>query len=156
MVSDLPGKVAVDLLSIPPLVFRVIRKKLINIALAESNIDINFPHMQIMAVLKEEGTMHPAEIGERLLIAKAQMTHLIDKLVELDLVERNIGDIDRRTINITLTKKGIHLTEEHEKNVSNAVGEYVSCLEDSELETLSTSLRNLRDILFKLEKIDQW
>lgn len=153
MVSDLSGKVAVDLLSIPPLVFRVIRRKLINIALAESDIDIKFPHMQIMTVLKEEGTMHPAEIGERLLIAKAQMTHLIDKLVELGLVERNIGDVDRRTINITLTDKGIRLAEEHEKNVHDAVGEYISCLEDSELETLSTSLRNLRDILFKLEKI---
>ena len=154
MVSDLSGKVAVELLSIPPLVFRVIRRKLINIALAESNIDIKFPHLQIMAVLKEEGTLHPAEIGERLAIAKAQMTHLIDKLVELDLVERNIGDVDRRTINITLTDKGIHLTEQHEKNVNKAVGEYISCLEESELETLSTSLRNLRDILFKLERID--
>ena len=154
MVSDLSGKVAVDLLSIPPLVFRAIRRKLINIALAESNIDIKFPHMQIMTVLKEEGTMHPMEIGERLLIAKAQMTHLIDKLVELDLVERNIGDVDRRTINITLTKKGRQLAEEHKKNVYKAVGEYISCLEDSELETLSTSLRNLRDILFKLENID--
>jgi DNA-binding MarR family transcriptional regulator len=154
MVSDLSGKVAVDLLSIPPLVFRVIRRKLINIALAESDTDIKFPHMQIITVLKVEGTMHPAEIGERLLIAKAQMTHLIDKLVELGLVERNIGDIDRRTMNITLTDKGIHLAEEHEKNVHDAVGEYISCLEDSELETLSMSLRNLRDILFKLEKID--
>ena len=154
MVSDLPGKVAVDLLSIPPLVFRLIRRKLINIALAESDIDIKLPHMQIMGVLKKEGTMHPAEIGERLQIAKAQMTHLIDKLVELGLVERTLGDIDRRTMNITLTDKGIRLAEEHENNVYHAVGEYISCLEDSELETLSTSLRNLRDILFKLEKID--
>ena len=82
MGSDLPGKVAVDLLSIPPLVFRIIRSKLINVTLAD--IDIKLPHIEIMTVLKEDDTLHPAEIGGKLQIAKAQMTHLVDKLVELE------------------------------------------------------------------------
>ena len=150
MGSDIPGKVAVDLLSIPPLVFRIIRKNLINITLADIEIDIKSPHIEIMTVLKEEGTLHPAEIGERLQIAKAQMTHLVDKLVELELVERNGDPADRRTINITLTDKGTGFLEKHENIIFNAVGEYISDLEASELETLSTSLRNLRDILLKL------
>ena len=154
MGSDIPGRVAVDLLSIPPLVFRIIRRKLINTTLADIDMDIRFPHIEIMSVLKEEGTLHPAEIGERLQIAKAQMTHLVDKLVELVLVERNVGAVDRRTINITLTDKGRSFMEQHENIVFNAVGEYISDLEESELETLSTSLRNLRDILFKLQKKD--
>ena len=84
MGCDIPRKVAVDLISIPPLVFRIIRSKFINATLADINIDIKFLHMEIMTVLMEEGTLHPAEIGKRLQVAKAQMTHLIDKLVELD------------------------------------------------------------------------
>jgi DNA-binding MarR family transcriptional regulator len=154
MGCDIPGKVAVDLLSLPPLVFRIVRSKLINIALADIEIDIRFPHLEIMMVLKEEGTLHSAEIGKRLQIAKAQMTHLIDKLVELDLVERNIGADDRRTFNISLTDRGRRFMERHDSIAINAVGEYIADLEESELETLSTSLRNLRDILFKLEKLD--
>jgi DNA-binding MarR family transcriptional regulator len=150
MGSDIQGKVAVDLLSIPPLVFRIIRSKLINITLADVDIDIKFLHIEIMTVLKEEGTLHPAEIGARLHIAKAQMTHLVDKLVELELVERSFGEYDRRTINITLTDKGRSFLEKHENIIFNAVGEYISNLNESELETLSTSLRNLRDILLKL------
>ncbi|HEY96976.1 MAG TPA: MarR family transcriptional regulator [Dehalococcoidia bacterium] len=150
MGSDIPGKVAVDLLSIPPLVFRIIRSKLINITLADTDIDVRLPHIEIMTVLKEEGTLHPAEIGTKLHIAKAQMTHLIDKLVELELVERSFGESDRRTINITLTDKGRNFLEKHENIIFNAVGEYISDLDESELETLSTSLRNLRDILLKL------
>jgi hypothetical protein len=51
MRSDILGEVAVDLLSIPPLVFRLIRKKLINATLADSDVDIKFPHFEIIMVL---------------------------------------------------------------------------------------------------------
>ena len=154
MGSEIRGKVAVDLLSIPPLVFRIIRSKLVNIALADIDIDIKFVHLEIITLLREEGTLHPAEIGRRLQIAKAQMTHLVDKLVELELVERTGGADDRRTINITLTDRGRSFMEKQDDIAFNAVGEYISSLEESELETLSASLRNLRDILYKLQKID--
>ena len=151
MQKDISGKVAVDLLSIPPLIFRIIRRKLILTTLADINVDIKFPHFEIMTVLKEEGTLHVAEIGEKLQIAKAQMTHLIDKLVELEMVDRNIDKNDRRTINIALTEKGSAFMKTHEKNVINAVREYISFLEEDELEALSLSLRTLRDTLLKLQ-----
>jgi len=151
MRSEILGKVAVDLLSIPPLIFRIIRKKLINATLADIDVDIKFPHFEIMRVLQEEGTLHVAEIGEKLLIAKAQMTHLIDKLVGLNLVEREMDSTDRRTLNIALTDKGRRLLEEQDGLIINAVRENMSSLTDQELETLSASLRNLRDTLFKLQ-----
>ena len=151
MGSDISGRVAVDLLSIPSLVFRIVRRKFIMTTLADIEEDIRFPHFEIMTVLKYEGTLHVAEIGEKLQIAKAQMTHLIDKLVELDMVERNIDTTDRRTINVTLTDRGKTFLELHENNITNAVREYISCLEDEELEALSQSLRTLRDTLLKLQ-----
>jgi DNA-binding MarR family transcriptional regulator len=149
MGSDIPGQIAVDLLSIPPLIFRIIRSEFVNTSLAD--YEIRLPHIEIMNVLKEDGTLHVAEIGERLRIAKARMTHLIDKLVNLELVERSIDTTDRRTINITITKKGRAILEKHEITITRAVGEYISGLKENELETLSTSLRNIRDILFKLQ-----
>jgi DNA-binding MarR family transcriptional regulator len=151
MRSDISGRVAVDLLSIPPLIFRIIRRKLIVTTLADIDVDIKLPHFEIMKVLEEEGTLHVAEIGEKLQIAKAQMTHLIDKLVDLNMVERNIDTTDRRTINVALTDKGRSFLEIHENNIVNAVREYISCLEDDELEALSNSLRVLRDTLLKLQ-----
>jgi len=39
----------------------------------------------------------------------------------------------------------------HENNMINAVGEYISCLNDAEIEALSHSLRTLRDTLLKLQ-----
>jgi DNA-binding MarR family transcriptional regulator len=79
------------------------------------------------------------------------MTHLIDKLVELELVDRNIDTNDRRTINITLTEKGSAFMKRHENNIIDAVREYISILENDELEALSLSLRTLRDTLLKLQ-----
>jgi DNA-binding MarR family transcriptional regulator len=151
MRSEIMGKVALDLLSVPPLIFRLIRRKLMTMALAEPDANLKLLHFEIMRVLKEEGTMHVAKIGEKLLIAKAQMTHLIDKLVEIGFVEREIGSADRRTMNISLTKKGRKFNDEQDSLIFNAMEENMSSLSEKELETLSDSLRNLRDILFKMQ-----
>jgi len=151
MNDDIQRRIALDLLSVPPLVFRMVRRRVAMTTLADTNLDIKLLHFEIMHVLKEEGTLHPAKIGEKLFVAKAQMTHLIDKLVEMDFVKREIGSDDRRTINITLTDKGRKVLEEQDNLVINAMQENMSSLSNEELEDLSKSLRKLRDILYKLE-----
>jgi DNA-binding MarR family transcriptional regulator len=148
--NEIQGRVTLDLLSVPPLIFRLVRQRVLTTTLADSNLDIKLLHIEIMHVLKDEGTLHPAKIGEKLLIAKAQMTHLIDKLVELDFVKREMCADDRRTINITLTDKGLKTLEEQDNLVISAMNANMSSLSIVELESLSNSLRDLRDILFKL------
>jgi len=151
MQRDILERVAVDLLSIPPRIFRGIRRKLIKTALANIDMDVTPLHFEIMALLKEAGTLHVAEIGERLQIARAQMTHLIDKLVDLNIVERKMDIADRRTINITLTGQGRVFLEEHKDRLMSITIETMSRLTDEELEDLSNTLRKLRDILSKLQ-----
>jgi DNA-binding MarR family transcriptional regulator len=148
--DEIQGRVTLDLLSVPPLIFRLVRQRVLTTTLADSNLDIKLLHIEIMHVLKDEGTLHPAKIGEKLLIAKAQMTHLIDKLVELNFVKREMCADDRRTINITLTDKGRQTLEEQDNLVMNAMNANMSSLSIVELESLSNSLRDLRDVLFKL------
>ncbi len=151
MRSDILGRVAVDLLSIAPLIFRGVRRKLIKTTLADMHVDITPLHFEIIRLLEEEGTLHVAEIGERLQIAKAQMTQLIDKLEALNIVERKINPADRRTTNIGITDQGRIILEENKNCLMNAMRESMSCLIDEELEELSDSLRKLRDILSKLQ-----
>ena len=151
MRSDNLGKVAIDLLSVPPLVNRLIRRKLLMTALVDADGDLKLLHFEIMHALKDEGTMHPAKIGEKLLIAKAQMTHLIDKLVELDFVKREMDSVDRRTFNITLTEKGKRVLDEQDNLVFCAISDIMASLPETELESLSNALRSIRDTLFKLQ-----
>ncbi len=151
MRKEIMSRVALDLLSIPPLIFRLIRRKLVIDTLLESDPNFKLLHFEIMKVLKDAGTLHVAKIGEKLFIAKAQMTHLIDKLVELGFVERATCPADRRTMNISLTKKGEKFMVDQGALILNAVRENMSSLSDGELEALSGSLRGLRDTLFKME-----
>jgi DNA-binding MarR family transcriptional regulator len=145
------SRVNTDLLSVPPLVSRLIRKKLVMKTPGEAEMELKMPHFEIMRILKEEGTLHPAEIGEKLCIAKAQMTHLVDKLVELNFVKREMGTDDRRTLNITLTGNGNKLLDDQDRLFANAMRENMISLSDTELETLSNSLRVLRSTLLKLQ-----
>ena len=86
MREDILEKVAIDLISIPPLIFREIRRKLVKTTLADIDAGITLLHFEIIRLLEEEGNLHVTEIVDRLRIAKAQMTKLTDKLVDLKLV----------------------------------------------------------------------
>jgi DNA-binding MarR family transcriptional regulator len=146
---DTISDVASDLLSIPPLLFRSIRRKLFEAARTEVDLNITPLHFEIMFHLDKEGTMHIAEIGDRLQIARAQMTQLIDKLVDLKMVKRQIDENDRRTINILLTRKGHIYIKKQTNSLNNVTREILSSLDANELEQISVSLRRLRDTLIK-------
>ena len=150
MREDILEKVATDLLSIPPLIFREIRGKLIKTTLADIDADITPLHFEIIKLLEKEGKLHVTEIGNRLRIAKAQMTKLTDKLVDLKLVERQTDVTDRRTCMITLSLRGKAVLEEHRASLMNALRETMEQLSDEDLRDLSNTLRKLQDILSKL------
>src|SRR3989337_3399048 len=130
MRNDILEKVSMDLLSISPLIFRAIRTKITKTTLSELDMNITPHHFEIVRLLEEEGTLHASEIGERLQIAKAQMTNLIDRLVALKMVERKMDTADRRTYDITLTAGAREILEEHKYKVVTAVQEIVSSLSD--------------------------
>lgn len=151
MREDILEKVAIDLLSVPPLIFREIRRKLIKTTLANIEVDITPLHFEILRLLEKEGKLHVAEIGEKLQVAKAQMTHLIDRLSALNMVERKTDIADRRTVNITLTRQGRAFLEEHKSRLVCTAMETMSRLTDEELEDLAGTLKKLRDVLSKLQ-----
>jgi DNA-binding MarR family transcriptional regulator len=151
MRKDILEKTAIELLSVSPLIFRGVRRKLLKAALDGVNMDVSPLHFEIMRLVNEEGILRITEIGERLQVARAQMTHLIDRLVELGMVTRQADSADRRVTNIVLTAKGIAFLKEQGGNIRKATKEFLSGLTDEELAELSASLERLRDILSRLQ-----
>jgi DNA-binding MarR family transcriptional regulator len=151
MKATILDSVTEDLFSIPPVIGASIRRKLLRAAFTHIDEDISPPHFIIMKTLAEADTLHVSEISQRLLIPKPQMTHLIDRLEDLGIVERQTDSQDRRAINITLTAKGREVLEKHDGLIKEAVKTTLSCLTEEELQQLLTSLHTLRDILLKLE-----
>ena len=151
MKSDILDSITTDLLSVPPLIFRGVRRRMLKIARLDTDFNISPLHFEIMALLRDEGTLHVTEIGERLNIAKAQMTHLLDRLVDAGTVARQLDTADRRMTNILLTGKGRATLEEHSRNIRKVIRETLSVLKDEELVDLADALQKMRDILLKVQ-----
>lgn len=115
-----------------------------------SHDKLNHSHFQIMAVLKEQGTLPISEIGKKLLISTPNMTKLLNKLIDEEMVERIPDKKDRRIINIELTQKGHKYLDEKFKHAQNALKVRLSTLSDSQLIKLGTSLENLKDVLMEI------
>ena len=119
MITDaVRTKVAVDLLSIPPLLFRGVRRKLFKRSLVGIDVNITPIHYEILQLVEEKGPLHIAEIGLRLQIAKAQMTQLLNRLVDAKLVESKSDPEDRRVANISITENGKSILIEHRNSRS--------------------------------------
>ena len=150
--EEILEKIATDLLSIPSLLFREIRSKLVRMTLADTDMHITPLNYEVMSLLEEAGTLHIAKIGGELHIARAQLTHLIDKLADLNMIERNTGMDDRRTANITLTSHGKAFLDGRKERLVGIVMEIMSDLRDEELEDLANMLNKLRDLLLRFQE----
>ena len=151
MAKQILKNAVADLLSIPPVLHRTFRQKVLRTTFGEFYEKITSIHGEIIRLLEEEGALSIGEIGDQLMIAKAQMTQLIDKLVELDIVERRPVKGDRRKIEIALTNTGKGLLQEHKKNIDKSVSDLMSGLSERDLRSLSDALIVVKNVLSKLK-----
>jgi len=131
--------------------FRLIHRKLLKIDIEDDNKELSHVHFAVMGMLAEAGKLPVSTIGNRLLIPKPQMTHLIDRLIDSRIVERSPDAADRRVINISLSGRGRKVLMEARKSLRNNIIKKLSCLKDEEVKELSSSLSKLRYIGSKLE-----
>ena len=69
----------------------------------------------VLAALRRAGEPHtltPTELYRGLLLSSAAMTHRLDRLEELGLVERCRAEVDRRQVRVTLTDRGRGVVDE--------------------------------------------
>ncbi|GAA0834426.1 MAG: MarR family transcriptional regulator [Cupriavidus sp.] len=76
------------------------------------SLDINAQQMGILLSLTRGMASTPFEISKLLGIDSGLMTRMLDKLEEKGLLERSRSIDDRRVVNLTLTPKGKHVSEE--------------------------------------------
>ena len=75
---------------------------------------LNQQHYNILRIIKGRypDSICPSDVKKVLLNKKGDLTRLLDKLVKMDLVERNLNEENRRSIDLIISKKGIKLLEE--------------------------------------------
>jgi DNA-binding MarR family transcriptional regulator len=140
-----------DLLSLPPLIFRIVREKVTDTLIPDSELNITPLQIEILILLEKEKTLHISEIGNRLRIAKAQMTKLVDRLEALNFIERKVSPTDRRVINISISEQARTRIKADQKNLLGSVRQSLQSLSSEDREIISTSLHNLKTILLKVK-----
>lgn len=100
----------------------------------------------------KEGGMPLSEIGRRLVVSKANVTGLIDRLEKKGYVRRERTS-DRRVSIARLTAEGRNVVETLLPTYRRAAGLLVDCLDATEKQQLNTILRKLRrGIRHKVQK----
>lgn len=126
------------------------QKKLIKRNCGFPHDSLNHSHFQIMVVLKDNGKLPISDVAKRLFISTPNMTKLLARLIDEEMIERIPDKKDRRIINIALTQKGEKHLEAKFKQVHSSIKERLSTLPDEQLNKLNSSLENLRDVLMEI------
>jgi MarR family transcriptional regulator, organic hydroperoxide resistance regulator len=75
------------------------------------SLGLSIPQFDLLSTLSEREGMSQQELAERLYVTKGNVSGLLDRMVEADLVERRSIPGDRRSNALHLTAKGRDLAE---------------------------------------------
>lgn len=92
------------------------------------------------------------ELGRRLVVTRASVTSLIDKLEEKGLVERRTVPGNRRSYHVIRTKKGRDLFNEVEPKYRARIHHSMSGLSEKDQETLISLLERVREAVATVEQ----
>ena len=106
--------------------------------------NINDQHYNILRILKGRypGCACPSDIKEVLVNKRGDLTRLLDKLVKMNLVNRETNAENRRMIDVTITQKGLDLLIELDPLIETVnLKENLSVEEAKQLNFLLDKLR---------------
>jgi len=106
-------------------------------------------HFAVMGMLSRHN-LTISEVADRIFIPRPQMTRLIDKLEDMDIVVRNPDTEDRRVIVLSLTPRGRQLLEDMRLKVQENIRKRLAVLTSEELEDMAGAMETLRRLVEKV------
>lgn len=107
--------------------------------------------MRLLHNLEMHGEHAMKYFGQKMMISKPNMTTLVDRLVEDDLIERIPDENDRRKINIRLSSNGKEVLKKQKEIFKQGIEDKLSVLTKEDIELLSSSFKNIKEVFDKLE-----
>ncbi|MCY1038878.1 MarR family transcriptional regulator [Staphylococcus nepalensis] len=107
------------------------------------NLNVNISQILALSKLKEEGPQKPSTLALALGYTSGAITKLTNNLVKEGYILREYQKNDRRVVLITITKKGLKVLEEAQKQGQNMRNEVYSVLNIEEVEQLLSIQKKL-------------
>ena len=108
---------------------------------------------KVMRMLMRHSPLPMSRIGIWLGISKPIMTSIIDKLIVEGWVDRRQNAKDRRVVEVSLTLEGEIYMQNCWMEAREKIRAKLSTLSEEEMNTLYTSLENIRIILPKINEV---
>ena len=115
-----------------------------------SKYGINRTEYYLLDILKENnGTMKLSELKDWLQVARHTLTLVVNSLENKELIERNIYQGDRRSLEISIRPKGWECINLIVKDRLEIAHKLMSSISEEKADTLNKSLETLRTSLLK-------
>ena len=127
---------------------RVIEEAIVGVL---KQYDLTTPQYNVLRILRGQNG-NPANLStlqERMIDKSSNTTRLVDKLLQKELVNRNVCELNRRKVEIFITRDGLKLLKQLDPIIETHNENMLSNLNHDELETLNNLLDKLRT--FKIE-----
>src|SRR5919205_2667261 len=76
-----------------------------------SELDLTLPQVQVLRILRREGTVPTGKLAQCLKISAPAVTQLTDRLIRKGLIERKSSEDDRRAVLVALSGNGQSLID---------------------------------------------
>jgi DNA-binding MarR family transcriptional regulator len=107
--------------------------------------DVQFNMMMLLKHQStEQGGLNQAELSRMMLVNRANITSLVDRIEKAGFVQRTADDKDRRYNIVKLTSKGLKRLEEVEPIYASQVKKIMSPLKEAEMKRVVASLEKVR------------
>lgn len=112
---------------------------------------ISYESYFCLLILGKQGAMKMSEIAYHLRLSRQQATQLIEKLYQYGMVDRLHNEVDRRSIQIMITEKGIAYLRDNPFDVSSLQEQIDERFNTEEIEAFDQALSVLLQMLAKLD-----
>jgi len=112
--------------------------------------DLHHTHFHILHLVADACSIRTTEIAKKMDIRKSNLTPIINKLVEKNLISRVRDSEDRRVIYIKMTENGDVFLKEKKEILEREVKERLAKLSVEDQKKLQEAVLNLDSVLSKL------
>ena len=112
----------------------LVHKKLSQILSGDMEPQLTLPYLKVLSVISKSDIRTMSDIANEMAVSLSAITAIVDRLVELELVNRVRSKKDRRIVEITINEKGREVLLHKEKVIRNILDKCFASFSQEEME----------------------
>ncbi|WP_167568837.1 MarR family winged helix-turn-helix transcriptional regulator [Brevibacillus migulae] len=121
------------------------RREINNVLQTQTHFELKQPQLHLLTYISEHEPCKITDLAKKFEVNPSTISTMINKFVQDGFVIREYSKDDRRNVFVTVTDQGKHVLSRELENYNKVVGQYLSRLNKTELETLLNILEKMAE-----------